>query len=194
MSKQILFVIHWFLVLALCPIFVKAQGLEYSKLQMRDLDQMRSEVNELVAEARQNINDEDKEQATSNLKRACILIFSRPNGDNMVSILFSEVKAKLKDLEAYESTLENIIDHTIKILNDAKEKPAVRATQVIILENIMSELKPEIKNNEKVKALYVKIRDAKIKIPSAVKNDFLLKGQSNNRKSPSKIAEDIIGK
>lgn len=192
MSKQFLSAAAWILVLIFsCASW--AQLINYSTLQMRNLDEMRTEVRAKLDEARAFVEEDSTEEALTALQEATTLIFSRPNGDNMVGTLFQDVRPRLIDLEAYESSIEKLANQAIAKLKDEKEKPSTRATQLVLLENLLSEFKPEIKRNEKIKAIVIKIRDAQLVVPKAANNDFRLKGLTP-RRSPSDIAKDLIGK
>lgn len=171
-----------------------AVDLDYSTLQMNDLSQMNKEVQRLLAEAKQYNNDDDEENAVSSLTEATVLIFSRPDSDNIISVLFRDVRPRLKDLGAFISVLNAITKKAINDIRDDQVKTKYRATKVILLENLMAELKPDLDKNEKIKELFAFIRDAEIKIPKDVRQHFLLKGMSSGKVSPSELAEKIIGK
>lgn len=192
MSKQFLPGLTWILVLVL-SVSAWASSVEYSALQMRNLDEMRSDVRDKLEEARKLVDEESSEEAADALYGAMVLIFSRPNGDNMVSTLFQDVRPRLIDIEAYEKSVEKLATEAMAKLKDTKEKPAHRATQLVVLENLLSEFKPEVERNKKIKAVFVKIRDAKLEVPNEANNDIRLKGL-NPRRSPSEIAKDVIGK
>lgn len=194
MSKPFLLIPCWILVLAMGPIDAFAERLDYFQLQMKDVEEMEKDIRPQIEKAKSYIKDRDRENAINSLEVSMLHIFSRPNGDNILSSLFSQIRPRLKDTKAYESSLSGMVLSAMKKLEDESLKPSSRATQIVILDNFMSELKPEVSSNTKIKDIFVRIRDAKIKVPSSVSNDFLLKGLGNQRRSPSDIAAEIIGK
>lgn len=167
---------------------------DYSKLQMLNLDEMKAYVDQRLTEAQTHIDAEEINEATENLRNALNYILSRPNGDNMVSQLMPPVRSKLKDLEVFEDTVASVTDQAIFALTDGKETPSKKATNLIVLENVLSEFKPDVKNNKQLEKIFAKIRDAKIKIPKEVESDLRLRGMFKPKASPSQTAEKIIGK
>jgi hypothetical protein len=155
---------------------------------------MRETLQQYVNDAEVHISDEEVPEATQKLRLAFKTILSRPNGDNMVSQLIPMVKGRLRDLNAYEDTLYGLADEAIYALTKGKEKPAQKATNLIVLENIISEFRPEVENNKEIKRVFEKIRDSKIKVPKKVINDLRLRGMYKPKSSPSLLAEKIIGK
>ena len=174
--------------------FGTAASLEYSKLQILDLDEMREKIQVLRNDAEVLIEDDEDTEATQKLREAFKTILSRPNGDNMVSQLMPMIRSRLRDLNAFEDTLMGLADEAIYALTQGKEKPTRKSTNLIVLENILSEFKPETESNKEIKKVFEKIRDAKIEVPKEVKNDLRLRGMYKARTSPSKVAEKIIGK
>ena len=164
----------------------------YSDLQMKNYDDMKESVNALVTEA-QNVADEDMDQAKNKLKDALQLIFTRPNSDNMVSQLVPAVRTPLRNVEAYETTIKTLADSAISTAKNKKSTHRDVATALIILQNIMSELKPDIKTNKTVKAIFVSIRDAKIKLDKKVNNELRMRAMIKISESPSDTAKKIIG-
>jgi len=166
----------------------------YSDLQMKSYDEMSDQVKKLVLKA-QAVADDDADQAKAKLKEALQLIFSRPNpgSDNMVSKLLPTPRTPLKNLEAYEPTLLEIVSESLNKAKDKKIKVSERATHFIILENVMSELKPDAKTSPKMTEIFVKIRDAKLEVPDDVKNELRMRAMIKAPASPSDLAKKIIG-
>ncbi len=174
------------------PSTVYAGVYIYSKLQMKNYDQMQKAVNARVQLA-EKVGDSDQARAKSILEDALRLILSRPDSDDMVSELLPTVREPLRNLGVYEHEMSDVVDDAIITLNDKHAKSAVRATSLIILKNVMSQLRPDLaSNNKKVKKIFEHIRDAKIKIPSAVKSDMFLRSTMKPGPSPSEIATKIL--
>lgn len=178
--------------LTLTPISSQASEYLYSKLQMKNYDEMQNEVKARVQKAEKEA-DADADSAKNRLRDALQLIFSRPNSDNMVSELVPIVRTPLKNLDAYEEELGSVVEHCIDTLSDKKADVAIRSTSLLVLQNMLSELKPDVPNNPKIKALFAKIRDAKISIPDAVKSELLMRSSIKAGLSPSETAAKILG-
>lgn len=169
-----------------------AESFIYSDLQMKNYDEMQASVKKLVTEAEQ-VADEDMDQAKSKLKDALQLILSRPNTDNLVSQLVPAVRTPLRNIDAYESTAQEIAESAILVVKNKKSANSNIATGLIILENIMSELKPDIKSSKTSLAIFTSIRDAKIKVSDKVKTELRMRAMIKLTESPSDIARKIIG-
>ncbi len=166
--------------------------LDYSKLQTKNLDEMQVMVQAKMKVASTALDDEDVDTAVTALRDALRIALSRPDSDNMVAGLVSEIRPRLRDLDAFEKTVRQLADEAMAGLKNKKEKPTQRATHLIVLENILGEFKPDVKTNPEVKKLFVEIRDAKIEIPDVVHNDMRLRGMFKAPASPSDIAAKII--
>lgn len=164
----------------------------YSHLQMKSYDEMLAEVKKRVISAERS-SAEDLDEAKSKLKDALQLIFSRPNPDNMVSQLVPTVRVPLRNIEAYESVIEEIAVKAINTTKNKKGSTAQQATGLIILENIMSELKPDVKSNKNVHSIFAQIRDAKIEVSDKIKKELRMRAMMKAPPSPSALAKQIIG-
>jgi hypothetical protein len=171
----------------------KGSDFNYAQLQIKDLNEMQAVVNKQIKKADQFVKDEDDAQAITALQSALQYVLSRPNSDNMVSQLVPPIRSKLRELEAFEQALNNIVDIALFKINDKKLRPGARATNYFVLENFMSEFKPEVQVNENTKKNFMKIRDAKIELDSSVKSDLKMRAMYSSPKSPSDIAAKIIG-
>jgi hypothetical protein len=165
----------------------------YAQLQIKDLTEMQAVVNKQIKKADDFSKDNDEVSAVAALRSALQYVFSRPNSDNMVSALTPPLRSKLRELDAFEKVLDEIVDAAIYKLNDKHMKAGARATSYFVLENFMSECKPETQVNEKIKGIFAKIRDAKIELDGSVKSDLKMRAMYQSPKSPSDIAAKIIG-
>jgi hypothetical protein len=163
----------------------------YSKLEMKTYDEMQNEVKLRIQKAEKEGNT-DIDSARNRLRDALQLIFSRPNADNMVSQLIPLVRTPLKNIDAYESELSAVAGHAIDNLSDGKASATVRATGLLVLQNMMSELKPDAAHNPQIKAIFEKIRDAKVKVPDSVKNELLMRSSIKAGTPPSELAAKIL--
>ena len=128
--------------------------------------------------------------AVSILQEAVFTVLSRPDNDNMVSKVLGPLRRELKRFKAYMKTLNNIIDISINGLGDSSQNIKRRATYIIVLQNLMAEVKPQIKENEKTKAIFQKIYQKKVKVPKDVSSD--LEQSMTTAISPSEVAHLIL--
>ncbi len=175
---------------------VSAETFKYNELLIKDYDEMSDMVSKLLADSETLRNDEsggDETAANDKLREALRLIYSRPNSDNMVAKLTPEVRKQVLMTQTYEQVAQDLAHEAIHNLKDEKAAASVRATAFFMLENILSELRPEIGQNEKAKAVVESIRDAKLKVPEAVDKELRLRGMFK-LKNPSLTAKEILKK
>jgi endonuclease III len=186
LSKKIfVFILIW-------SCMTSAADYSYNKLKMQTFDEMLARVKKHVQTA-ESAGDEDSDSAKAELKEALQLIFSRPNSDNMVSQLVPTVRTPLRNLEAFDSSIDEIVSAALATLKDKKAKPSAKATAHIVLNNIMSEIKPDAKTNAAFGEIFKKIRDSKIKVTDDVKSEMRLGGSMKPPADPSEVAQRVIG-
>lgn len=187
------------IVMLLFSISAQAARYKYNELQIKDYDEMSKEVEALIRKAKetaiekqqQEMTEEGDRLAVESLRNALKLIFSRPNKDNMVAKLVPSVKKELMNFNAYEDTLASLVTEAITILKSEKMPVVYRSTALFVLENIMSELKPMIDENEEYRKLVQKIKEADIKVSQEVANNRRLVSMYETT-SPSETAEKIL--
>lgn len=184
----------------------------YSELQMRDFDEMHKEVQKRISKARAisasasselekleedaeedpSIQESDKE-AINILRETMLFILSRPDKDNVVAKLFPLVRRELNNYNAYDDAVHGIVTEAISGLRQKKLKVTHRATYVVVLENVMAELRPEINLSPSTESIFKKIMEADIEIPSDVRNELKLRSMETVG-SPSEIAKETLEK
>ncbi len=160
----------------------------YSKLTTKDLDEMSASVQAKIKESR-------KDEALAPLKEALVLVLSRPDEDGMVAKLFPPIRNELETNDAYEKVVDLVVDEALQALKEPKKhKPEVQNTYLIILTNLLSELKPQTKEPESfANKVFVKIRDAEIEITDSASREYRMKVMKKLT-SPSDIAAKIVPK
>lgn len=190
------------LTFGLAPLsFAEMLRLKYNELQIKDYDEMRKMVDGLIMKAQEiSIASEEEgevesgdQRAIDELTKAMSLIFSRPDKDNMVSKLAPGVKKELMNYNAYTDVLNGIATDAIASLEMEKLPAVYRATSVFVLENLMSEIAPELLDNSELLAIIKKVKKAKIEIAKDVANHRKLTGMYNTV-SPSETAEKLLNK
>lgn len=158
----------------------------YSRLALKDLDEMNKLVQEKIRESRASKGDR-----IGPLREAMQAIFARPNDDFMIDKVMSPLRNELDEHGAYESTLRSLVEESIAALKKPeKVKAAAQVTYAIMLENFLSDLKPRV--NEKFeKSVITQIRDADIELTRKAESERKL-GMMKPTKSPSEIAAQIL--
>lgn len=178
-----------------------AKEYPYNELMTKDYDEMQASVRKGVLQAKKAAREKQKEgdedgadqEAISLLRDTVQFILSRPDKDFMVSKLMPLVRKELVNYGAFEVSLETVATQAIMTLKSDKAATTTKSTAVFILENLMSEIKPEIELKPEFKKIVEQIRDAKIKIPDAVAADRKMTSMFKTI-SPSDTAKDILEK
>lgn len=159
----------------------------YSQLALKDLDQMTAVVNEKIRESKKTSSGK-----VVPLKEALQAIYARPNEDGMIEKVVAPLRSKLDELEAWEKTVSQLTDEAIHALKNPRAfKPVVQVTYAIFLENLVSELKPYINQNDFERQIVQRIRDAKIQVTKEAANELRLRTMKE-LPSPSQIAEQAL--
>ena len=183
------------LILTLLGAAASAHNYNYSDLVIRDYDEMNKQVQIRIRNAHKaNKDGEDSEgdgKAIEELRDALKLVFSRPNSDNMVAKLTPEVRRELNGFSSYEDTLSSLAAEALGTVSDKNNTVMQRSTALFLLENLLSEVRPEAGNNEDLLRIVKRISEAKIKIPTDVKQDRKLRSMFKTQ-NPSETADDIL--
>ena len=183
--RSILFSLS-FLVLS-----VSSAKLNYhsSQLVTKDLEEM----NLLISQKIKVSEDDEKSDRLFKLREAAMLALSRPDDDGMVEKIFPQVRYALQDEDSYDEAMKVLVRDVIAYLKANETSSKDQVTYLVILENILSEFKPQLKNGGLAKDLYTLIRDAEIKISDKAKLERKLTSMKSSA-SPSDIALKILPK
>ena len=158
----------------------------YSRLALKDLDEMNKIVQSKVRESRASKGDK-----VFPLREALQAVYSRPNDDFMIDKISSPLRNELDEHMAYESTIRSLVEEACDRLRNAdKIKPVAQVTYLVLLENIMAEFKPRIEEKFE-RALFATIRDAQIQISKKAAAEQKL-GMMRPSKSPSLVADELL--
>lgn len=170
-----------------------------NQLMMKNAEQISELVRKKIKraqeiQAKQENNDDGpfvaEPEAIEQLQNALRILLSRPDQDGTRANAFSRLRRELIDLNSLEPSLEALTRESISTLKDEKTKPLIAGTYIILLGNLMAEMKPEIKTNAFFKRLIEEIRDANIKISDATKNQVFMRTMGKPS-SPSEQAAKI---
>lgn len=158
-------------------------------LVTKDLDQMTQ-----LFQNETNPAKTDSDNKVEYFKNGIRILFSRPNDDGLIETVLGTVKYSLIDDGSYKEIFISLTDEAISKIKNSKESPKIQLTNWVILENIMSEFKPQIVTKDELAIqILTKIRDAKIEISPKLKNERKLTSMRQSV-SPSLIAEKILPK
>ena len=101
-----------------------------------------------------------------------------------------EVRRDLSGYSAYEDSVSAITAEAIEVMKNDKAATSQQATAIFVLENILSEIRPESANNDDLRRIIERIKDAKVKISNDVVKDMKLRGMYKT-KNPSDMAKGI---
>ncbi len=188
-------------VMGLCFSLESSAKVEYdaSSLLLKNSDQVSEMIKVKIKkaqalQAKQEDNEDGEIQAepeaVENLKDGMRIALSRPDQDGARSNLYSRVRRELVDLNALDQVLIELTEESLNELR-TQDGPRRTATYVVILENMMSEIKPEVGDNPTYRKILERIRDAKITISDKAKVQNLLRSMSVPI-SPSSTATKMI--
>lgn len=163
----------------------KAVLYNYSRLALKDLDEMNKLVQEKIHESRKSGD------RIASLREALQAVFARPNDDFMIDKVVNPLKNELDEHEAWESTVRSLVEEALQALKKPdKVKPAAQVTYAIMLDNFVADMKPRAEEGFE-KKLLTEIRDAKIELTKKAKNERQM-GMMRESASPSETAANIL--
>lgn len=178
-----------------------AKEYQYNELMTKDYDEMQAVVNKNIKAAKkvalekQKEGDEDggDQAAVAILRDTTQFVLSRPDKDFMVAKLMPLLRKELVNYGAFEDSLTTISTQAIMNLKSDKAPTSTKSTAVFVLENLMSEIQPELDSKPEFKKIVEEIRDAKIEVPRAVRTDRKLTSMFKTS-SPSETAKELLKK
>lgn len=186
--KKFLTVAVAFLIMSIVISSNAKAGLlyNYSQLSLKDLEQMSKLIQNKIAESRKAGGDQ-----IIPLKEALQAVYSRSNEDFLIEKIMPPLKAELDEHDAWESSLKALTKEAIGALKNPKAfKPVVQVTYHVFLENLISEMKPRVRENFE-KGILEQIARAEIKVSKEAENERRLRVMKGTT-SPSDIAEGVL--
>jgi hypothetical protein len=171
-----------------------------NQLLMKNAEQLTELVRKKIKQAQdiqssQEIDDDQgikaEPGAIAALKDAVRITLSRPDQDGTRTNLFARLRRELTDLNAWHETLLDLAQEGIDGVRDTKIPLRHQATYVIMLENLMAELKPEVQSNETFRKIIAQVRDANLAISDKLKSQQLLRSMAKPV-SPSATAAKLL--
>lgn len=180
------------LILSVLIVFVSQQSFAgllytYNQLTVMELDQL----NQLVQDKLKESKKSDAKMVP--LKEGLQALYARPDQDRMFEKVAGPLRNELIEMGQYERVMNQLTDEALNALTNTRNfRPQVQVTYLVFLENLMADLKPSLRSENKFeKGLVEKIKKAKIKITKPAQNDLVTRGFSE-KKSPSEVASTIL--
>lgn len=158
----------------------------YSRMALKDLDEVNKLVTDKISESKATTGDK-----ITPLREAMQAVYARPNDDFLIDKVISPLRTELNEHEAYESTIKALIEEALGALKKPdKVKTAAQVTYSIMLENFLAEMKPNSKEKFE-RDLITMVRDARVSLSKKAKTERQL-GMMREGRSPSEIASAIL--
>lgn len=126
-------------------------------------------------QAKQEIEVNDKgeifaePEAVASLRDAMRIVLSRPDQDGARSKLFNKVRQELNDLHSLDQALTDLVTEACAGLKNPGISIKFEETYLVLLDNFLSEVRPEVSTNATFKTLVEKIRDTEIRASEKMK-------------------------
>ncbi len=168
-----------------------ASNYDYNKLRFMEYNEFRQIKNTAVNTSRKFQYPRQAEKTLTPLKETLKMLLSRPNDDNLVTSLMTDIESELETLNSYEKIIQVIIDESIASINNKKLNPEYRTTAALCINNLLLEIKPKSINNPQLARVICKLADQRLKIPSDIQKSSMFKSLYLE-KSPSDVAQKIM--
>lgn len=174
-----------------------------ASLLMKNAEQMNAIVIKKIKKAeaiqKQQEVDDDRgivaePEAIEQLKDATRIVFARPDQDGSRENTFARLRRELTDLSSLDQVLQDLTNEGIAALRpDANNSSREQGTYIVLLNNLMAEIKPEAQSNPNFRRIIEQIRDANIEVPERVRSQQLMRSMVAPV-SPSDVAAKIFPK
>lgn len=134
-----------------------------------------------------------EEAAIRQLKDATRIVLARPDQDGTRAAAFTNLRRELQDVASLESVLSDLAAEGIFALRTPTVTIRRQSTYLVILENLIAELRPESSTNVAFRNIIQKIADANLKVSDALRSQVLLNSMAKPV-SPSETAKTILAR
>lgn len=161
----------------------------YHRLMLMDLDQMAKIVADKIKASEAAGGDNESVP----LEEAYFTVYSRPDEDGTIEKVVGPLRNKIDELNAREYIIDRLLTEAVSIMKLKKGvTPQVAVTYWVLIENIMGEMKANYDEAGSFEEKqFQKVKDAKIKISSALVNERALR-MLKSTKSPSEAATKVL--
>lgn len=165
---------------------------------IKDYDEMNKIVRRQVLAAQKEFENGDEgtdirsSAGLLELKKGLRVVLSRPNSDNMVAKLVPELRRELLAYDAYTPMMNELAKDGIRAFDPKMGMATVTlSTYAFMLENLMSEIQAEARENMEVRGIIQMIADANLRMPEDVIRERKMAGMFRSV-SPSDLAKKIL--
>lgn len=183
---------------------VVSMQVEYdsNQLMMRSADEISVIVRKKIKRAqdiqnKQVASDDEgvtpEAAAVRQLKDAMRIVLARPDQDGTRAAAFLQLRRELQDVNSVDGVLSDLAAEGIFALKTPTVTIRRQSTYLVILENLIAELRPESSTNAEFKKIIQKIADANLKLSDALRSQVLLNSMAKPI-SPSETAKTILAR
>jgi hypothetical protein len=172
-----------------------------NQLRMKNSEEVTKMVSRKIQEATKIQSQQDDDTADDGihpepgtleaLKDGLRIALSRPDQDGTRAILFLRLRRELTDLNSLGKVLSDLTTEAIEGVQNKSSSERLQSTYIVLLNNLIAELRPEVSSNSQFKDIVVQIRDAKLEVSKKVTAQERLKIMDKPQ-SPSKFAEEVV--
>ena len=130
-------------------------------------------------------------EAVAYLTDALRIVLSRTDQDATVDDLFNTVRHELQDLNSFDDAAKSLAIESIQALKDDGTAVRIQGTYVAILNNLVSEIKPDLRIGSELFKTTEMIRDAHLKISDKLKSQTFMRSMATPG-SPSDAAKRAL--
>jgi hypothetical protein len=173
------------------------------QLQMKNAEQMNAIVLSKIKKAEeiqkaQEVDDDRgivaEPEAIEQLKDATRIVFARPDQDGSREHTFARLRRELTDLNSLNQVLQDLTNEGVGALRRGSvNSPREQGTYIVLLNNLIAEIRPEAQSNPAFRHIIEQIRDANIEVPEKVSTQQMLRSMAAPV-SPSDVAAKIFPK
>ena len=169
--------------------YQRTPNYKYADLIVKDYDEMQGMVQSLIRKAHKA---DGEGAAVEYLQSALKLAFSRPDSDNMVAKLTSDVRRELVGYGSFDKVVAQLAAEALDNLHSTENVLSVRTTSSFILENLMAEIRPEAeRENGEMRKTMQRIADSDAELPRDVRSERKLRGMYR-APNPGEEAQRIL--
>lgn len=168
-----------------------AVNYNYTTLIFKDYPDLKPLIRNAVKESRRFKYPKDGEKAISPLKKSLKMVLSRPDDDNLVSKLNTELVSDLENMGVFNDVIDDMLKEAKDEVYNKALNPKVRATALIMMNNLLLMIRPLSLDNTALAKSICKLADEDMKIPKEiVKNSELT--TMLKEPSPTNLAKKIM--
>lgn len=163
----------------------------YTTLIFLDYENLKPIVNNSLEQSRLHNYPEEGDKAVSPLRNTLKMLLSRPDNDGLLRKLSPNVISEMNTLGVFESVVGELIQQGVNEVDDKTLDPKVRTTALIMLNNLLSTIRPLTLDNTDLAKEVCQLADKDMSIPKIVQKNAKLTTMFNTTK-PTDLAKKIM--